>query len=40
MAQGMWQAIGVDAQMRTFDEATLRSRIEDGEHEAVVFEHQ
>lgn len=40
MAQGMWRELGVDAVLRKFDEATLRARIEAGEHEAIVFEHE
>jgi len=40
MAQAMWRELGVDVSLRRFDEATLRARIEAGEHEAIVFEHE
>jgi len=39
MVQGMWRELGVDVILRQFDEATLRARIEAGEHEATVFRH-
>ena len=40
MVQGMWRALGADVDARYFDEATVRSRIDEGEHEAVLWEHQ
>ncbi len=40
MVQGMWRNLGVDARLRTFDDATLRARIDNGEHQAVLFEHE
>ncbi|MFW6116836.1 MAG: ABC transporter substrate-binding protein [bacterium] len=39
IAAGMWREFGVDATLRTFDEATLRDRITAGEHEAIVLYH-
>lgn len=40
MVQGMWRKIGVDAKVRLLDTVTVRSRIEEGDHEAVIHEHQ
>ena len=40
MVQGMWHELGVDADLRFFDEATVRARMDAGEHEAVLWEHQ
>jgi len=40
MLQGMWRDIGVDAKVRLLDTATVRSRIEEGNHEAIIHEHQ
>lgn len=40
MLQGMWRNVGVDAKVRLFDTATVRSKMEEANHEAVIHEHQ
>ncbi|MEF8726081.1 MAG: ABC transporter substrate-binding protein [Candidatus Bipolaricaulota bacterium] len=40
MLQAMWRNIGIEAEVRLLDTATVRSSMEEGDHEAVIHEHQ